>query len=127
MRISDWSSDVCSSDLFERRAEAGFGALSRVGGQTFELVDGLTGDGCLDGPAARWHCAVLAGPVECIHRLALFAVVRQLVLRHFVVFHAATTVRQTKAIENRPLSGTKHSTRWPAFSCPDCSKPSSSR
>src|SRR3546814_5052590 len=44
MRISDWSSDVCSSDLVEASHpvpdEAGLGAAKRM----LALVDGLTAD-----------------------------------------------------------------------------------
>src|SRR3546814_9125791 len=46
MRISDWSSDVCSSDLVARQAEAGLGQV--VGAEGEEL--GALGD--LGGPQA---------------------------------------------------------------------------
>src|SRR3546814_9723915 len=38
MRISDWSSDVCSSDLFDERRD-GFTAAARAGGVTPILVE----------------------------------------------------------------------------------------
>src|SRR3546814_489439 len=51
MRISDWSSDVCSSDLQEQvdplarhqhgsQQRAGFGALAQASGQGVRVVDG---------------------------------------------------------------------------------------
>src|SRR3546814_4395632 len=53
MRISDWSSDVCSSDLFtfiHRNAAAGNGAAIRIrGGADYTFANGLitTGASCL--------------------------------------------------------------------------------
>src|SRR3546814_16072253 len=42
MRISDWSSDVCSSDLMKRMIYAGFDAVMDTGdGGAFGYVDGM--------------------------------------------------------------------------------------
>src|SRR3546814_10202650 len=44
MRISDWSSDVCSSDLASATADA-----SATGGDTSSTNDGSSGDAMADG------------------------------------------------------------------------------
>src|SRR3546814_5315125 len=54
MRISDWSSDVCSSDLPTRRAL--FGRWCEHGVQT---VGALTADAGVSQPAVSKHLAIL--------------------------------------------------------------------
>src|SRR3546814_2375909 len=63
MRISDWSSDVCSSDLARRGAAAGPGGGFRAGGD-----DAL----CVQGAEMRFHI-----PPICDDPISLVAIDRK--------------------------------------------------
>src|SRR3546814_4045717 len=66
MRISDWSSDVCSSDL-SLDDEAAFGPAASAGQSGFGDVLQLAEAGGLDRDALAWRqrCQLLLFPVLC--------------------------------------------------------------
>src|SRR3546814_16391646 len=66
MRISDWSSDVCSSDLMERTFLWGKKTITTLNGKQFRLTDGVvqqieTGGGHVVSAASDDSAAVVAG------------------------------------------------------------------
>src|SRR3546814_19121396 len=56
MRISDWSSDVCSSDLARRGdgGEAGLEPLADAGGVLDRLEERRVGQECVSTCSSRW-------------------------------------------------------------------------
>src|SRR3546814_1634985 len=83
MRISDWSSDVCSSDLFADLAQLGAGDLAgrhlaRLLGARLQVGGLLDEEGCGRGLGFEREAAIRIDGNDRRDRPALFKILRQI-------------------------------------------------
>src|SRR3546814_7267433 len=102
MRISDWSSDVCSSDLIEQRGIADVDALARLDHQHWPLVPFCV-------RATDHRCQRHLGQ-RADDRLDL-AWVDPFAARFDEILHAAGNADHAVAIDDSEIAGDRKSTR----------------